>query len=55
MTTWTVRQTTQGHTKGEPLYRVEEEVVMVQEDQAREPWSPDVDLYTVDEGFKAPP
>ena len=24
MSTWTVRQTTRGHTKGEPLYRAEE-------------------------------
>src|ERR1700761_647581 len=30
-------------------------MVMVQEDQAREPWSLCVGLYTVDEGFKAPP
>ena len=29
--------------------------VMVQEDQAREPWSLYVGLYTVVEGFKAPP
>ena len=28
---------------------------MVQEDQAGEPWSLYVGLYTVDEGFKAPP
>ena len=29
--------------------------VMVQEDQAEEPWSLYVGLYTVVEGFKAPP
>ena len=28
---------------------------MVQEDQAEKPWSLYVGLYTVDEGFKAPP
>ena len=28
---------------------------MVQEDQAEEPWFLYVGLYTVDEGFKAPP
>ena len=49
------RRTTQGHTKGEPLYRRKGKMVMVQEDQAGEPWSSDVGLYTVDEGFKAPP
>ena len=32
-----------------------EEMVMVQEDQAKEPWSLYVGLYTVVEGFKAPP
>ena len=32
-----------------------EEMVMVQEDQAKEPWSSYVGLYTVVEGFKAPP
>ena len=32
-----------------------EETVMVQEDQAKEPWSLYVGLYTVAEGFKAPP
>ena len=30
-------------------------MVMVQEDQAKEPWSLYVGLYTVVEGFKAPP
>ena len=30
-------------------------MVMVQEDQAEEPWSSYVGLYTVVEGFKAPP
>ena len=44
-----------GHTKGDPLYRSEETMVMVQEDQAEEPWSLYVGLYTVVEGFKAPP
>ena len=44
-----------GHTKGDPLYRSEETTVMVQEDQAEEPWSLYVGLYTVVEGFKAPP
>ena len=29
--------------------------VMVQEDQAKEPWSSYIGLYTVVEGFKAPP
>ena len=29
--------------------------MMVQEDQAEEPWSLYVGLYTVVEGFKAPP
>ena len=28
---------------------------MVQEDQAEKPWSLYVGLYTVNEGFKAPP
>ena len=28
---------------------------MVQEDQAKESWSSYVGLYTIDEGFKAPP
>ena len=32
-----------------------EETVMIQEDQAKEPWSLYVGLYTVAEGFKAPP
>ena len=32
-----------------------ERMVMVQEDQAKEPWSLYVGLYTVVEGFKAPP
>ena len=32
-----------------------ERTVMVQEDQAKEPWSLYVGLYTVVEGFKAPP
>ena len=41
--------------RGDPLYRSEETMVMVQEDQAGELWSFDYDLYTVDEGFKAPP
>ena len=36
-----------------PLYRVVR--VMVQEDQAEEPWSSYNDLYTSVEGFKAPP
>ena len=54
-TTWTARLTTQSHTKGEPLYRREEKMVMVQEDQAREPWSLYIGLYTVVKGFKAPP
>ena len=31
------------------------ELVMVQEDQAKEPWSLYIGLYTVVEGFKAPP
>ena len=53
--TWTARQMTQGHTKGgDPLYRGET-TVMIQEDQAGEPWSLYKGLYTVDEGFKAPP
>ena len=30
-------------------------LVMIQEDQAEEPWSSYVGLYTVAEGFKAPP
>ena len=41
--------------RGDPLYRSEEAVVMVQEDQAEKPWSLYVGLYTVVEGFKAPP
>ena len=41
--------------RGDPLYRSEETMVMVQEDQAEEPWSSHYDLYTIDEGFKAPP
>ena len=41
--------------RGDPLYRSEEMMVMIQEDQAGEPWSFYYDLYTVDEGFKAPP
>ena len=41
--------------RGDPLYRSEETMVMVQEDQAEEPWSLYVGLYTVVEGFKAPP
>ena len=41
--------------RGDPLYRSEETMVMVQEDQARESWSSYYDLYTIDEGFKAPP
>ena len=41
--------------RGDPLYRSEEAMVMVQEDQAEEPWSLYVGLYTVVEGFKAPP
>ena len=41
--------------RGDPLYRSEETMVMVQEDQAEEPWSSYVGLYTVVEGFKAPP
>ena len=32
-----------------------EGMVMIQEDQAKEPWSLYVGLYTVVEGFKAPP
>ena len=39
----------------DPLYRSEETMVMVQEDQAGEPWSFYYDLYTIDKGFKAPP
>ena len=39
----------------DPLYRSEEVTVMIQEDQAEEPWSSYVGLYTVVEGFKAPP
>ena len=39
----------------DPLYRSKETMVMVQEDQAEEPWSSYVGLYTVVEGFKAPP
>ena len=38
-----------------PLYRSEETMVMFQEDQAEEPWSVYIGLYTVVEGFKAPP
>ena len=41
--------------RGDPLYRSEETTVMVQEDQAEEPWSSYYDLYTIGEGFKAPP
>ena len=41
--------------RGDPWYRSEERTVMVQEDQAEEPWSLYVGLYTVVEGFKAPP
>ena len=41
--------------RGGPLYRSEETMMMVQEDQAEEPWSLYVGLYTVVEGFKAPP
>ena len=41
--------------RGDPLYRSEETTVMVQEDQAEEPWSLYVGLYTAVEGFKAPP
>ena len=53
---WTARLTTRGSHEGrDPLYRSEETMVMVQEDQAEEPWSLYVGLYTVVEGFKAPP
>ena len=41
--------------RDDPLYRGRRTMVMVQEDQAEEPWSLYVGLYTVDEGFKAPP
>ena len=41
--------------RGDPLYRSDETMVMVQEDQAGEPWSSYYSLYTIDEGFKAPP
>ena len=41
--------------RGNPLYRSGKTMVMVQEDQAEEPWSLYVGLYTVVEGFKAPP
>ena len=41
--------------RGDPLYRSEETMVMVQEDQAGVLRSSYYDLYTVDEGFKAPP
>ena len=41
--------------RGDPLYRSRETTVMVQEDQAKELWSLYVGLYTVVEGFKAPP
>ena len=41
--------------RGDPLYRSEETMVMVQEDQAEEPWPLYVGLYTVVEGFKTPP
>ena len=41
--------------RGDPLYRSFETMVMVQEDQAGEPWSSYYNLYTIDEGFKAPP
>ena len=41
--------------RGDPLYGDEETMVMVQEDQAEEPWSLYVGLYTVVKGFKAPP
>ena len=39
----------------DPLYSGEEIMVMVQEDQAEEPWSLYIGLYTFVEGFKAPP
>ena len=41
--------------RGNPSYRSDETTVMVQEDQAKEPWSLYVGLYTVVEGFEAPP
>src|ERR1700761_3627277 len=54
-TTWTARQTTGSHTKGGTLVWKEAKTVMVQEDQAGELWSSHYVLYTIDEGFKAPP
>ena len=37
------------------LVEERETTAIVQEDQAGEPWSLYVGLYTIDEGFKAPP
>jgi len=39
----------------DPLYRGRRNAVIVQEDQAEEPWSLYIGLYTIFKGFKAPP